>query len=71
MTNLLKEIELLGKLSNAFGPSGNEEDVAQILKTELKGYADKTRIDKLGNILFHHTRKEDIPRLCFRLTWTR
>ncbi len=63
MINLLKEIELLEKLSDAFGPSGNEDDIAQILKTELEGYADETRVDKLGNILFYHNGKEGYPKI--------
>lgn len=57
------EVELLEKLSNAFGPSGNEEDVAEILKKELKGYADETHIDKLGNILFYHNGKKSYPKI--------
>ena len=51
MSDLLK---LLETLSNAFGPSGNEEDVREILKKELKGCADEIHVDKLGNIFFHH-----------------
>jgi endoglucanase len=47
---LSKEIELLEKLSNAFGPSGNEEDVAEILRKELEKYADETPVDKLGKL---------------------
>jgi endoglucanase len=60
---LLKEIELLGKLSNAFGPSGNEEDVAEILRRDLEGYADEERIDKLGNILFYHNGQKGCPKV--------
>jgi len=63
VTTVLKEIELLKKLSNAFGPSGNEEDVAEILKTELEEYADETRVDKLGNIFFYHNGKEGYPKV--------
>ena len=60
---LLEEVELLGKLSNVFGPSGNEEDVAEILRKELKGYADEECVDKLGNILFYHNGKEGYPKV--------
>lgn len=63
MTTLPKEIELLKKLSNAFGPSGNEGEVAEILKAELEEYADETRVDKLGSIFFHHYGKEGYPRI--------
>lgn len=63
MTTLPEEIELLRKLSNAFGPSGNEGDVAEILKAELEEYADETRVDKLGSIFFYHYGKEGYPRI--------
>jgi endoglucanase len=58
-----KEIKLLEKLSNAFGPSGNEEDVAEILGKELKEYADEVIVDKLGNILFYHEGKKGHPKI--------
>lgn len=58
-----RSIGLLKELSNAFGPSGNEEDVATILKKELEECADETRVDKLGNIFFHHQGKEGYPKI--------
>jgi endoglucanase len=58
-----KEIKFLEKLSNAFGPSGNEEDVAEILGKELKEYADEVIVDKLGNILCHHEGKKGYPKI--------
>jgi putative aminopeptidase FrvX len=57
------EVKLLEKLSNAFGPSGSEEDVADILKAELGEYADETCVDKLGNILFYHHGKKGYPKI--------
>jgi endoglucanase len=60
---LPKEVELLRKLSNAFGPSGNEEDVAEVLRKDLKGYADEERADKLGNMLFYHNGKRGYPKI--------
>ena len=60
---LAKEIQLLEMLSNAFGPSGNEEDVTELLREELEGYADETRVDKLGNIFFYHNGKEKYPKI--------
>jgi putative aminopeptidase FrvX len=56
-------LKLLETLSNAFGPSANEEAVREILEKELKGYADETRVDKLGNIFFHHHGKGDCPKI--------
>lgn len=58
-----RNIQLLEKLSNAFGPSGNEEDIAEILKKELNPYADETKVDKLGNILFYHKGKKNYPKI--------
>jgi len=61
--HLPEEVKLLEKLSNAFGPSGNEAEVAEILRKELEAYADETRVDKLGNILFYHNGKEGYPKV--------
>lgn len=58
-----KEIKILEILSNAFGPSGNEEDVAEILGKELKEYADEVIVDKLGNILCYHEGKKGYPKI--------
>jgi endoglucanase len=55
---LTKEIRLLETLSNAFGPSAAEEDVREILKRELKKFAEKIVVDKLGNVLFYHQGKK-------------
>ncbi len=63
VNRLLEEIKLLEKLSNAFGPPANEEDVAQILRKHLEKHADETRVDKLGNIFFTHKGKKGYPKL--------
>jgi len=55
------EIDLLRRLSNAFGPPGAEEEPREILREELEDSADEVRIDKLGNILFHHKGDEGYP----------
>jgi putative aminopeptidase FrvX len=60
---LAGEIKLLEKLSNAFGPSGSEEDVVKILRGAIDDYADEVRVDKLGNVLFYHNGKKGIPRV--------
>ena len=59
----MSETRLLKALSNAFGPSGNEEQVREILKTELQPYADDVKVDKLGNILFYHNGQHGFPRI--------
>ncbi len=58
-----EKIRLLATLSNAFGPPGNEEDVREVLKKELGEYADEVRVDKLGNIFFHHHGKKEYPNV--------
>lgn len=60
---MTEEIKLLERLSNAFGPSGSEEDVAELLRRELEAHADETRVDKLGNILFYHNGQEGYPKV--------
>ena len=59
----MSEIGLLKALSNAFGPSGHEEQIREILKTELQSFADDVKTDKLGNILFYHKGQESFPRV--------
>lgn len=43
--------ELLKKLVNVFSPSGNEERIANLIKEEIKDYADEISIDSLGNLI--------------------
>jgi putative aminopeptidase FrvX len=45
-------IELLEKLTNAFGPSGHEEEVQQIVKAYGEKFADSIEYDRLGSIIF-------------------
>ena len=61
--SMAREIQLLEKLSNAFGPSGHEEDVVQILRNELESFADETLVDKLGNVMFCHKGKKGYPKV--------
>ena len=42
------ETELLKKLSLAFGPSGCEDKVAEIIKEEITPYADEITEDRSG-----------------------
>lgn len=44
-------IELVKKLTGAFGPSGNEEAIAQVIRDEIEKYVDEIRIDTLGNLI--------------------
>jgi putative aminopeptidase FrvX len=60
---LTREIQLLEKLSNAFGPSGLENEVVHILRKELEKCADETQVDKLGNVMFYHEGKKGYPKV--------
>lgn len=44
-------MELLRKLTGAFGPSGSEEQVAEIIAEEIRDYVDEIKIDRLGNVI--------------------
>lgn len=42
---------LIKELTEAFGPSGNEEKIREKIIDEIKPYADSITVDKLGNII--------------------
>jgi len=44
-------IELLKTLTDAFGPSGFEEEVCQALQHIIEPYVDEMRVDTLGNLI--------------------
>ncbi|RKZ23598.1 M42 family peptidase [bacterium] len=41
---------MLDKLVNAFGPSGNENEVRELIKKEIEPYVDKIEVDAMGNL---------------------
>ncbi|MBC8228145.1 M28 family peptidase, partial [bacterium] len=43
--------ELIKRLTEAYGPSGSEENVATLIKEEITPYVDEVRIDKLGSLI--------------------
>ncbi|MFA5524856.1 MAG: M42 family metallopeptidase [Tissierellales bacterium] len=43
--------ELLKKLVNTYGPSGDESQIAEVVKNEIKDYLDEIKIDRLGNLI--------------------
>jgi putative aminopeptidase FrvX len=47
----MNPIELLEQLSNAFGPSGHEDDVRDILIDTVKPLTDEVRVDRVGNVI--------------------
>lgn len=54
---------LLEQLSNAFGPSGNEDDVRRILARALRGRVDELKTDALGNLIAFKRGSGAEPRL--------
>lgn len=43
--------ELIRKLTEAYGPSGNEGPVRELIKKEVRGLADSTSTDVMGNLV--------------------
>ena len=54
--------ELLRELSLAFGPSGCEGNVADIIKEFIAPYADEVTSDRLGTVIAVYRRSEDCVR---------
>lgn len=45
--------ELIKKLTEAFGPAGQESKVVEIIKEELEGHVDEMLVDSMGNLIAH------------------
>jgi len=43
--------ELIKKLTEAYGPSGHEETIRAIIRSEVEPLADEVRVDTLGNLI--------------------
>lgn len=43
--------ETLRIVTQAFGVSGNEEDIREIITTEIKKYVDEIKVDAMGNLI--------------------
>ena len=43
--------ELIKKLTETYGPSGNEEAVRRIIEQEVRGLTDEMRVDPMGNLI--------------------
>ncbi len=54
---------LLEELSNAFGPSGYEEDVRAIMRRELAPFSDSLETDGLGSLIAVSKKSPDAPRV--------
>jgi endoglucanase len=56
-------VEILEKLSNAFGVAGREEEVRSLMKKFLKPYTDEVVEDKLGNVIGIKRGKKNAPKV--------
>lgn len=56
-------MELLKKLTQIWGPSGNEEEICDFIENEIKDYVDEVYRDNLGNLIAH--KKGEGPRVMF------
>ena len=48
---------LLEKMCAAYGPSGREHRIRQMIAEEIKDYADDIKEDAIGNLIVHKTGK--------------
>jgi len=57
----MDRIALLEQLSNAFGPSGHEDEVREILIDVVTPLADEIRVDRVGNVIAtRRGRRDDV-----------
>jgi putative aminopeptidase FrvX len=45
--------DLIKKLTEAYGPSGHEEQIREVIRAEVKAQADEVRVDTMGNLIVH------------------
>lgn len=43
--------EILRKVTQVFGVSGNEEDIREVITAEIKKYIDEIKVDAMGNLI--------------------
>ncbi len=43
--------EILGKVTQAFGVSGSEEEIRELITAEIKKYVDEITVDAMGNLI--------------------
>ncbi len=44
-------IEMIASIAQAFGPSGNEENVREVIEPMIRSYVDEVKVDTLGNLI--------------------
>jgi endoglucanase len=55
--------DLLGRLSDAFGPSGREAAVRSLIKAEVEPLVDRLEVDAMGNLIAFKAGTGIEPRL--------
>lgn len=46
-------MELLKKIIEAYGPSGREDEIREVIKNEIAPYVDEIIVDNMGNLICH------------------
>jgi len=59
----MKLVNVLEKLSNAYGVAGREEEVQALMKEFIKPHVDEVKQDKLGNIIGFKKGKKGTPKV--------
>ena len=44
--------DLIKRLTEAYGPSGAEEQIREIIRAEVEPYASEVTVDTLGNLVW-------------------
>ena len=53
---------LVKKLTETYGPSGHEQIIREIIREEIKGWADEIRVDAMGNLIARKKGTGSAPR---------
>lgn len=61
-THLPPAKELVKRLGEAYGPSGHEQVIREIIRGEIKNLADEIRVDALGNLIARKKGTGPAPR---------
>ncbi|ADL12806.1 M42 family metallopeptidase [Acetohalobium arabaticum] len=51
--------EIIKRLTEAYGPSGHEEEIRNLIRSELEDEVDEIRVDKLGNLITYKEGSSD------------
>ncbi|MEW6685291.1 MAG: M42 family metallopeptidase [Candidatus Edwardsbacteria bacterium] len=56
-------VELLERLSNTNGVAGNETEVRELIKNEIKNFVDEIKVDALGNLITLKKGRKNRPKV--------